>query len=100
MSADDVNSSSFKLKGEKYGLTGSFNNLNYEAGYIDDNKTGDGTYANFTMVFDLGEPKQLTKTNGTFEYVSVRDQLYTPVKRENKIRVVKISAANIVVSGF
>jgi hypothetical protein len=52
------------------------------------------------MVFDLGEPKQLIKTNGAFEYVSVRDQMYTPVKRENKIRVVKISAANIVVSGF
>ena len=48
----------------------------------------------------LGQPKQLSKTNGALEYVSVRDQLYTPVKRENKIRVVKISAANIVVSGF
>ena len=34
------------------------------------------------------------------EFVSVRDRLYEPVKRENKIRVVRISAANIVVSGF
>lgn len=90
----------FTLDGEKYGLAGSVGKTNFELGYIDDNKTGDGAYANFTMVFDLGEPKQLTKTNGAFEYVSVRDQLYTPVKRENKIRVVKISAANIVVSGF
>ena len=90
----------FTLDGEKYGLAGRVGKTNFELGYIDDNKTGDGTYANFTMVFDLGEPKQLIKTNGAFEYVSVRDQLYTPVKRENKIRVVKISAANIVVSGF
>jgi hypothetical protein len=52
------------------------------------------------MIFDLGQPKQLSKVNGALEYVSVRDQLYAPVKRENKIRVVKISAANIVVSGF
>jgi adhesin/invasin len=90
----------FTLDGEKYGLAGSVGKTNFEIGYIDDNKTGDGTYANVTMVFDLGQPKQLLKVNGALEYVSVRDQLYAPVKRENKIRVVKISAANIVVSGF
>ena len=90
----------FTLDGEKYGLAGSVGKTNFELGYIDDNKTGDGTYANFTMVFDLGQPKQLSKTNVAFEYVSVRDKLYTPVKRENKIRIVKINAANIVVSGF
>ena len=82
------------------GLAGSIGKTNFEVGYIDDNKSGDGTYANVTMVFDLGQPKQLSKANGALEYVSVRDQLYTPVKRENKIRVVKISSLNIVVSGF
>jgi hypothetical protein len=35
-----------------------------------------------------------------FEFISVRDKLYLPVKRENKIRVVKISKAGIVASGF
>ena len=35
-----------------------------------------------------------------FEFISVRDKLYMPVKRENKIRVVKISASGIVASGF
>ena len=90
----------FTLEGEKYGLVGSFDKTNFEVGYIDDNKTGDGTYANISMVFDLGQPQQLSKTNGALEYVSVRDQLYTPVKRENKIRVVKVTALNIVVSGF
>ena len=90
----------FTLDGEKYGLAGSVGKTNFEVGYIDDNKSGDGTYANVTMVFDLGQPKQLSKANGALEYVSVRDQLYTPVKRENKIRVVKVTALNIVVSGF
>jgi hypothetical protein len=93
-------SGNFTLDGEKYGLAGSIGKTNFEVGYIDDNKSGDGTYANVTMVFDLGQPKQLSKANGALEYVSVRDQLYTPVKRENKIRVVKVSSLNIVVSGF
>ena len=93
---------SFELEGEKYGLSGRIDRLSFEAGYVDDNKTGDGSFANITYVFPLGANKA-TKTNsaGNFmEYVSVRDRLYEPVKRENKIRVVKISAANIVVSGF
>jgi adhesin/invasin len=91
---------SFELKGEKYGLSGNAGNTNFEIGYVDDNKAGDGAFGNVTMVFDLGQPKRLSTTNGALEYVSVRDQLYTPVKRENKIRVVKVSALNIVVSGF
>ena len=92
----------FELDGEKYGLSGRLNRLSFEAGYIDDNKTGDGSFANITYVFPLGN-KQAMKNNSSenfMEYVSVRDRLYEPVKRENKIRVVKISAANIVVSGF
>jgi hypothetical protein len=53
------------------------------------------------MVFDLGAPTQLSLPNGALEYVSVRDQLYIPVKRENKIRVAKASAGvQIIVSGF
>ena len=92
----------YELDGEKYGLAGRIDRLNFEAGYVDDNKTGDGSFANITYIFPLGENKA-TKSNSTgnfMEYVSVRDRLYEPVKRENKIRVVKISATNIVVSGF
>ena len=91
----------FELKGEKYGLTGSFNNLNYEAGYIDDNKSGDGSFASIKYTIPLGNKTEKSKSNGELiNYVSVRNRLYDPVKRENKIRVVKISATNIVVSGF
>ena len=39
-------------------------------------------------------------SRGMLERVSVRDQLYEPVERENRIRVVKISAGSVVVSGF
>jgi hypothetical protein len=35
-----------------------------------------------------------------FEYVSVRDKLFIPVKRENKIKLVKISKSGVKVSGF
>ena len=92
----------FELDGEKYGLSGRLNRLSFEAGYIDDNKTGDGSFANITYVFPLGNKQAMKNTSpeNFMEYVSVRDRLYEPVKRENKIRVVKISAANIVVSGF
>ena len=92
----------FELDGEKYGLSGRVNKLSFEAGYIDDNKTGDGSFANITYVFPLGNSEVMKKSSSRnfMEYVSVRDRLYEPVKRENKIRIVKISAANIVVSGF
>ena len=90
-----------KVEGEKLGLAGNIGKTNFEAGYIDDNKIGDGAYVNISMVFDLGAPTQLSLPNGALEYVSVRDQLYIPVKRENKIRVAKASAGvQIIVSGF
>ena len=75
--------------------------INFEAGYIDDNKTGDGAFVNIAMVIPLGAKKIKSKPSNKFmEYTSVRHRLYEPVKRENKIRVVKISASNVVVSGF
>ena len=57
-------SGSFKLKGEKYGITGSFNNLNYEAGYIDDNKTGDRSFASIKYIISLGNKAVKPKPNG------------------------------------
>ena len=39
-------SGSYELEGEKYGLNVIGNNFDLEIGYIDDNKTGDGTFAN------------------------------------------------------
>ena len=91
----------FELEGEKYGFNALIDRLNIEVGYTDDNKTGDGVFANVAYRIPLGNQQVNTKVSKSIsEFVSVRDRLYEPVKRENKIRVVKISAANIVVSGF
>ena len=55
---------------------------------------------NFKIIIPLNNDIKKHTQRGALEYVSVRDQLFTPVKRENKIRIVKISPANVIVSGF
>ncbi len=91
---------SFEVEGEKYGLNLIGNNIDLELGYIDDNKNGDGTFANISYVIPLNEDtKPFNHTNGYLNYVSVEDRMYEPVKRENKIRVTKTSL-NVTASGF
>ena len=91
---------SFEVEGEKYGLNLIGNNIDLELGYIDDNKTGDGTFAHISYVIPLNEDtKPFNHTNGYLNYVSVEDRMYEPVKRENKIRVTKTSL-NVTASGF
>ena len=93
-------SGSFGVKGEKYGLSILTSNLNLEIGYVDDNRTGDGTFANVSYTMPLGiKDIQSEKSDDLFEYVSVRHRLYEPVKRENKIKVVN-TAFNVKASGF
>jgi adhesin/invasin len=91
---------SYELEGEKYGLNVIGNNLDFEIGYIDDNKSGDGSFANISYVIPLNEDtKPFNHTYGYLNYVSVEDRIYEPVKRENKIRVTKTSL-NVTASGF
>ena len=91
---------SFEVEGEKYGLNLIGNNIDLELGYIDDNKTGDGTFANISYVMPLNEDtKPFNHTYGYLNYVSVEDRMYEPVKRENKIKVTKTSL-NVTASGF
>ena len=91
---------SFEVEGEKYGLNLIGNNIDLEVGYVDDNKTGDGTFANISYVIPLNEDnKPFNHTYGYLNYVSVEDRMYEPVKRENKIRVTKTSL-NVTASGF
>ena len=91
---------SFEVEGEKYGLNLIGSNIDLEVGYIDDNKTGDGTFANISYVIPLNEDtKPFNHTYGYLNYVSVEDRMYEPVKRENKIRVTKTSL-NVTASGF
>jgi adhesin/invasin len=91
---------SFEVEGEKYGLNLISNNLDLEVGYIDDNKTGDGSFANLSYVIPLGSNGSFSnKSSNYFEYVSVADRMYEPVKRENKIKVVT-TTLNVKASGF
>ncbi len=91
---------SFGVKGEKYGLSILVSNLDLEIGYVDDNRTGDGTFANVSYTVPLGINNiQAKKSDDLFEYVSVKHKMYEPVKRENKIKVVS-TKLNIKASGF
>ena len=92
-------SSSYKIEGQKYGGNVKINNLLIEGGYLNDNKSNDGVFASIKLVIPLGHADDEAQDQKPFEYVSVRDKLYQPVKRENKIKVVKI-ATGVTVSGY
>ena len=91
---------SYEVEGEKYGLNVISKNFDLEVGYIDDNKTGDGSFANLSYVLPLSSKSSFSNNSSNyFEYTSVAERLYEPVKRENKIRVVT-TTLNVKESGF
>jgi len=92
--------SSFLEKGEKLGITTQVGNFAYDIGYLNDNKNGDEFFGGVKLIIQLGEKKISKNNKERSGFVSVRDQLYIPVKRENKIKVVKISKSGVQVSGF
>ena len=53
---------------------------------------------NYVLNYGSETENKSSKNSRSFQDVS--DQLYQPVKRENKIRVVKIDASGVVVGGF
>ena len=92
----------YENKGEQYGIAGQYGLVKFEVGYRDEegNKKKDA-FGKISLVIPLGDVATSgVVSRGIMEMVSVRDQLYEPVERENRIRVVRISAGNIVVSGF
>ena len=92
----------YENKGEQYGIAGQYGLVKFEVGYRDEegNKKKDA-FGKISLVIPLGDiPASGVMSRGMMEMVSVRDQLYEPVERENRIRVVRISSGNIVVSGF
>ena len=100
--------SNFREKGNKFGLDAKVGNFAIEGGYMNDNQDKDAYFGSIKYVVKFGSDKQEKLCAGqlikdciakkTFEDVS--DKLYQPVKRENKIRVVKIDASGVVVGGF
>jgi len=94
--------STYEEKGEKLGMTSSIGNLAYEIGYLNDNKDNDGLFGSLKVVIPLGEQKEaINKNNENINKnnLSLRNKLYMPVQRENKIKLVKISSG-VKVSGF
>ena len=94
--------STYEEKGEKVGMTSSIGNLAFEIGYLNDNKDNDGLFGSLKVVIPLGEQREDTinkDENTNKNSLSVRNKLYMPVQRENKIKLVKISSG-VKVSGF
>ena len=92
--------SSYKETGNKFGLDAKVGNFAIEAGYMDDNQENDAYFGNIKYVVNFGSDNQDHSSSNSKSLTDVSDQLYEPVKRENKIRVVKIDASGVVVGGF
>ena len=92
--------SSYKETGNKFGLDAKVGNFAIEAGYMDDNQENDAYFGNIKYVVNFGSDNQDHSSSNSKSLTDVSDRLYEPVKRENKIRVVKIDASGVVVGGF
>jgi len=99
--------STYEEKGTKIGANASLRNFIIEGGYLDDNQNNDAFFGSIKFVVKLGKfdsdlykIQQENKTRNYLEYTDISDKLYQPVKRENKIRLVKISKSGVKVSGF
>ena len=92
-------SSTFEQKGTKLGANASLGNFIIEGGYLDDNQNNDSFFGSIKFVVKLGDQGE-NKTRNYLEYTDVSNKLYQPVKRENKIRLVKLSKSGVKISGF
>jgi adhesin/invasin len=92
--------SSYKETGNKFGADAKLGNFVIEGGYMDDNQNNDSYFGSIKYVVNFGSDNQKNSSSNSRSLEDVSDQLYQPVKRENKIRVVKIDASAVTVGGF
>jgi adhesin/invasin len=92
--------STYEETGNKFGANAKLGNFLIEGGYQNDNQINDSYFGNIKYVVNFGEDNQSSTPKSAISLTDVSDKLYQPVKRENKIRVVKISASGVVVGGF
>jgi len=119
--------STYRERGNKMGASATLGNFVIEAGYLDDNQQSDAYFGSIKFVLKTGESKDQSKNDyyalseiekpttdqkmkdsykkgksstDDYSWQSVKDKLYNPVKRENKIRVVKISKTGLLAGGF
>ena len=91
--------STYKEKGNKFGADATLGNFVLEGGYMNDNQANDAYFGNIKYVVNFGSDTKNSDTKSK-SLTDVSDKLYQPVKRENKIRVVKILASGFVAGGF
>ena len=92
--------STFEETGNKFGANAKLGNFLIEGGYQNDNQINDKYFGSVKYVVNFGEDNQSSTPKSATSLTDVSDKLYQPVKRENKIRVVKISSSGFVASGF
>ena len=92
--------SSYKETENKFGADAKLGNFVIEGGYMDDNQNNDSYFGSIKYVVNFGSDNQKNSSSNSKSLEDVSDQLYQPVKREDKIRVVKIDASAVTVGGF
>ena len=92
--------STYKETGNKFGANAKLGNFLIEGGYQNDNQINDKYFGSVKYVVNFGKDNQSSTPKSAISLTDVSDKLYQPVKRENKIRVVKISTSNVEVGGF
>ncbi len=92
--------STYKEQGNKFGADAKLGNFIVEGGYMDDDKNNDAWFGNIKFVVKFGEENSSIKSNDKRSLTGVSGKLYQPVKRENKIKVVKILKSGVKISGF
>ena len=94
--------STFEEDGEKFGISSLIGNVAIVLGYLNDNRNNDGIFGSVKVVVPIGKQKSKNNISQTtnINNLSVRNKLYVPVQRDNKIKVVKISKSGVKISGF
>jgi len=92
--------STYEEYGNKFGANAKLGNFQIEGGYQNDNQINDKYFGSIKYVVNIGEDNKSSTPKSATSLTDVSDKLYQPVKRENKIRVVKISTSNVEVGGF
>ena len=92
--------SSFEEKGNRFGADAKIGNFAIEAGWENNNQDTDNYYGNLKYLVNFGGADSNEAPKSATSLTDVSDKLYQPIKRENKIRVVKIAASGVSVGGF
>ena len=92
--------STFEQKGSTFGADARLGNFVVDGGYTNDNQDKDYWFSSLKYVLNLGPNNSSNEPKKALGLTDVSDQLYQPVKRENKIRVVRIAASGLQVAGF